>query len=54
MGRGGAYLTGAFCRVLGWWKKIVENGSRERGRWLWGSLQKQIGDGCDTLFWSEP
>lgn len=38
-------------RGSSWWKSIIENILEESGKWLWGNLERGLGNGVGTSFW---
>ncbi|PNX64457.1 ribonuclease H, partial [Trifolium pratense] len=53
---GGRVRDGGRCGSL-WWREIVsirEGGGESGGRWFGDHVVRRVGDGSDTLFWTDP
>lgn len=37
----------------GWWRKVLNMISGEKGRWFWENVSRELGDGRETNFWTD-
>lgn len=53
VGSEGLTVEGRVHSWSSWWRGVIENSSREEGRWFWQRLEKRIGDRGNTSFWGD-